>query len=137
MDPAARHSANTYLGDEKGRVFPAFFYTFAQSYMQIFSNEPAMLPDQKVSKIHDDLKSILEMMDGPDFDPQGLILINSLVSANLRPLKFGSSKVAAVEMLGRMSEHLSSEILLDRVIPYMVRFYLSTIYSKFVDEKKY
>ena len=56
-DASQRHSANSYLSDEKGRVFPQFFYSFAQSYMQIFSNEPGMLPDQKISKIHDDLKA--------------------------------------------------------------------------------
>ena len=55
-----------------------------------------------------------------DFDAQGLILMNSLISANIRPLKFSNTKVEAVEMLGRMSEYLSSEILLDRVVPYMV-----------------
>ena len=46
--------------------------------------------------------------------------MNSLISANIRPLKFSNTKVEAVEMLGRMSEYLSSEILLDRVVPYMV-----------------
>ena len=32
--------------------------------MQIFSNnEPGLIPDQKIAKIHDDLKGILEMVD--------------------------------------------------------------------------
>ena len=55
-----------------------------------------------------------------DFDAQGLILMNSLVSDNIRPLKFCSTKVEAVEMLGKMAEFLTSEILLDRVVPYLV-----------------
>ena len=62
-----------------------------------------------------------EDANADDFDAQGLILINSLVSANIRPLKFCSAKVEAMEMLGRIAEYLSSEILLDRVVPYMVR----------------
>ena len=49
-DPSLRRSANHYLSEEKGRVFPKFFYSFTQSYMQIFSTDPTMLPDHKISK---------------------------------------------------------------------------------------
>ncbi len=47
-DPSLRHTANEYLAGQKGKAFPAYFYHFLQSYMQIFSTDPTMMPDQKV-----------------------------------------------------------------------------------------
>lgn len=49
-DPSKRFSANQYLTEQRGKAFPNFFYTFAQTYMQIFSTETGLLPDHKISK---------------------------------------------------------------------------------------
>ena len=49
-DPSLRHTANQYLSEQKDRSFPGYFYNFLQSYMQIFSTDPAMMPDQKVAR---------------------------------------------------------------------------------------
>ena len=45
-DPAQRKTANEYLAEQKGKALPEYFYKFFQSYMQIYSTDPAMMPDQ-------------------------------------------------------------------------------------------
>ena len=45
-DPTRRKTANEYLAEQKGRALPEYFYKFFQSYMQIYSTDPAMMPDQ-------------------------------------------------------------------------------------------
>ncbi len=49
-DPGERQTANEYLSEQKGKAFPEYFYSFLQSYMQLFSTDPTMMPDQKVVK---------------------------------------------------------------------------------------
>jgi phosphoinositide-3-kinase regulatory subunit 4 len=49
-DPSQRKSANEYLADQKGKALPEYFYKFFQSYMQIYSTDPTMMPDQKISR---------------------------------------------------------------------------------------
>lgn len=49
-DPCLRLSANEYLTEQKGKAFPEYFYVFFQSYMQMFSTDPSIMPDQKVSR---------------------------------------------------------------------------------------
>ena len=115
-DPGKRFSANEYLSGEKGKSFPGYFYEFLCTYMQIFSTEANMMPDQKVLRINDDLNSLM------DLDESGLSLIVSLVTANCRSLKFTKSKLKALECLGEMSEKSNSETILDRILPFVVHY---------------
>lgn len=121
-DPLLRKSANEYLMSERGKSFPEYFYTFFQTYMQIFSTDPSMLPDQKIAKIHENQDSLLEKLNEPegDFDEQGLTLICTLVTSNVRSLKFCGAKIKAMDILGKLAEHVSSETILDRILPYVI-----------------
>ena len=74
-DPTLRKSANEHLLEQRGKGFPDYFYTFLQSYMQIFSTDPNMLPDAKISKIHENLETLLDKVHKTEFDAQGLTLI--------------------------------------------------------------
>ena len=56
-DPSQRDTANGYLQEQKGKAFPEYFYTFLQSYMQIFSAEN-MLPDHKISRLERSIKAV-------------------------------------------------------------------------------
>ena len=142
-DPSYRDSANGYLQQQKGKAFPEYFYTFLQSYMQIFSAENSMAPDQKIARcvknnlplicpncdhisvfrIQENLPSLLSMSSGDSasFDGAGLSLIVALVTANIRSLRFVSSKMGALRILSRLAEHVSDETILDRILPYVVR----------------
>jgi hypothetical protein len=49
--PAKRVSAENSLNNERGRLFPEYFYTFLQSYMLIFStHDPILSPDEKIER---------------------------------------------------------------------------------------
>ena len=121
-DPDARRNANSYLSEERGGVFPDYFYSFLQSYMQIFSTDQTMLPDQKIDKVYENLSSILEMVqeENTDFDSNGLVIITSLVTSSMRALKFCGSKIKALEILSRLAQFLADEIILDRIVPYVI-----------------
>jgi phosphoinositide-3-kinase regulatory subunit 4 len=58
-EPGLRHTANEYLAEQKGKAFPEYFYSFLQSYMQIFSTDSAMVPDQKIMRSDIRLLSLL------------------------------------------------------------------------------
>lgn len=50
-DPSKRLSAELYLAQERGRIFPEYFYNFLQSYMLMFSaTSPILSPDEKIEK---------------------------------------------------------------------------------------
>ncbi len=74
-DPSSRKTANEHLLEQRGKGFPDYFYTFLQSYMQIFSTDPNMLPDAKIAKIHENLETLLNKVARDEFDAQGLTLI--------------------------------------------------------------
>ncbi|KAG8300624.1 phosphoinositide-3-kinase, regulatory subunit 4 [Homalodisca vitripennis] len=58
-----RLSAEDYLSQERGKVFPDYFYTFLQSYMLIFSSStPILSPDEKIERLKKDIKNIVNMM---------------------------------------------------------------------------
>ena len=73
-DPNLRKTANDHLCEQRGQVFPDYFYTFLQSYMQIFSTDPSMTSDHKINKIHENLDAIMQKVDHNEFDVQGLFL---------------------------------------------------------------
>ncbi|KAJ8665411.1 hypothetical protein QAD02_007073 [Eretmocerus hayati] len=61
IDPANRKSAELYLSQARGNIFPEYFYSFLQSYMQIFSSAPILSPDEKISRLKKDIKNITSM----------------------------------------------------------------------------
>ena len=119
-DPLSRKSANEHLCEQRGKVFPDYFYTFLQSYMQIFSTDPNMTSDHKISKIHENLDVLISNVENKEVDVQGLTLICGLVTANIRSLKFAGAKVKATEILSKLAKKLSSEVILDRILPFVV-----------------
>ncbi|ENN74924.1 hypothetical protein YQE_08502, partial [Dendroctonus ponderosae] len=60
-DPATRLSAEKYLDQQRGTLFPEYFYSFLQSYMLIFSSNPIMSPDEKVARLKSDIANIFKV----------------------------------------------------------------------------
>ncbi|OXU19045.1 hypothetical protein TSAR_000320 [Trichomalopsis sarcophagae] len=60
-NPSNRKSAELYLSQARGKVFPEYFYGFLQSYMQIFSAAPILSPDEKISRLKKDIGNITSM----------------------------------------------------------------------------
>lgn len=130
-DPCGRKSAEVYLAEERGILFPEYFYSFLQSYMQMFSSLPILPPDEKISRLHLDIRQIIDILvtkrtDGEETtaarpDEDGLILITTAVTANARGLNHCSSKLDCLAVLREIAEHTTSVIILDRILPTIVR----------------
>lgn len=121
-----------YIFFQRAKVFPDYFYTFLQSYMQIFSTDPHMTSDQKITKIHENLDILISNVENNEVDVEGLTLICGLVTANIRSLKFAGAKVKATEILSKLAKKLSSEVILDRILPFVVRLQLKFIYKSLI-----
>lgn len=51
LNPADRCSAELYLDEEKNKIFPDYFYSFLQPYLQMFSaTNPIISPDEKIDR---------------------------------------------------------------------------------------
>ncbi|XP_048484293.1 phosphoinositide 3-kinase regulatory subunit 4 [Plutella xylostella] len=172
-DPKDRKSAELYLDMARGSLFPEYFYSFLQSYMLIFSAQPILPPDEKILRIHQDIKNIIKIFTQPSdaknyqdlvdettdnktidtidklnkdgfkvvnvkltddveeevktsvkkqtgADSEGLILITSLVTSCIRGLHHCTSKLYSLEILQLLCENSSSEVILDRILPYII-----------------
>lgn len=130
-DPADRKSAELYLDQERGQLFPEYFYSFLQSYMQMFSSIPIVPPDDKILRLHSDIKQIIEYLtvkpsdeeteeNAEQLEDDGLILITSAVTANIRGLNHCSSKLNCLDILREIAQHTTSAIILDRILPSIV-----------------
>ncbi|CAG4938820.1 unnamed protein product [Colias eurytheme] len=64
-NPKDRKSAEIYLDEARGKLFPEYFYSFLQSYMLIFSAQPILPADEKISRIHQDIKNIIKIFTQP------------------------------------------------------------------------
>ncbi|CAH1134866.1 unnamed protein product [Ceutorhynchus assimilis] len=149
-DPLKRLTAEDYLAQHRGTLFPEYFYTFLQSYMLIFSANPIMSPDEKITRLKSDIGNIFKFL-GPvkksyEEDPEleeeekqdeekdeergeceGLVIITSLVTSCIRGLHECPSKLFSLEILLELAYHASDETILDRILPFLV--YLAHDYN--------
>ncbi|XP_033097119.1 phosphoinositide 3-kinase regulatory subunit 4-like [Anneissia japonica] len=128
MDPSARYSAEEYLIKWRDVVFPEYFYSYLKIYLGDYAAIPIMPSDEKIRKLNSDMPLIIEKLcpSVPDNQNEeskkGLVIVLSLLTSCLRTLKFCISKLAALDMLFTIAQHLSNEVILDRVIPYILYF---------------
>ncbi|XP_053678461.1 phosphoinositide 3-kinase regulatory subunit 4 [Anopheles nili] len=141
LEPRDRKSAELYLDYERGKLFPEYFYSFLQSYLQMFSTVPVVPPDEKISRLHGDIGQIIKILTGNEQKPNsecneqsgdidrglispsdddGLILITSVVTSCIRGLSFCKSKLLSLEILQVLAENTTSETILDRILPYIL-----------------
>uniref|UniRef100_A0A182JVS5 non-specific serine/threonine protein kinase n=1 Tax=Anopheles christyi TaxID=43041 RepID=A0A182JVS5_9DIPT len=128
LDARERKSAELYLDQERGKLFPEYFYSFLQSYLQMFSTVPVVPPDEKVSRLHSDIGQIIKILTGSErtgeareaSDDDGLILITGVITSCIRGLSFCRSKLLALEILQALAKNTTSETILDRILPYIL-----------------
>lgn len=138
-NPKDRKSAEIYLDQERGYLFPEYFYSFLQSYLQMFPSVPA---DERITRLYSDIDHLIKTVTGKadqqqkfreGLDPErgveegkplaendGLLLIIPVVTSCIRGLKFCKSKLSALEILEKISENTTSEAILDRILPYVL-----------------
>lgn len=152
-NPKKRKSAEVYLDEERGKLFPEYFYSFLQSYLQMFSSTPIMSPDDKILRLHADIahciKVLTNQVDNNNDDDNnenneksddskekidlercytipdqdGLILIITVVTSCIRGLQHCNTKINCLEILQKLGEYTSSETILDRILPYIVSLF--------------
>ncbi|XP_055904025.1 phosphoinositide 3-kinase regulatory subunit 4 [Eupeodes corollae] len=144
-----RRSAEDYLDQERGRLFPEYFYSFLQSYLQMFSSAPIMSPDDKIMRLHSDITHCIKVLTNrplsnddddddteadenrpadtdsestksPSQEQDGLILIITVVTSCIRGLQYSNSKICCLEILQKLSQYTTSETILDRILPYIL-----------------
>ncbi|XP_011189756.2 phosphoinositide 3-kinase regulatory subunit 4 [Zeugodacus cucurbitae] len=139
-----RKSAEDYLDEERGRLFPEYFYSFLQSYLQMFSSSPIMSPDDKILRLHSDIGHCIKVLThDPNLTPEeeidanhstvntdscqrlppeqdGLILIITVVTSCIRGLKQSNTKICSLEILHRLCKYTTSDTILDRILPYIL-----------------
>ncbi|XP_045455621.1 phosphoinositide 3-kinase regulatory subunit 4 [Melitaea cinxia] len=173
LNPKDRKSAEIYLDEARGKLFPEYFYSFLQSYMLIFSGQPILPADEKITRIRQDIQNIIKIFTQPsntknyqdlveetkeskkveidslvkerfkvmtvnvtDFkqesgnktpkkkdlgpDSDGLVLITSLVTSCVRGLRHCTAKLHCLEILQALCEYCTSEVVLDRILPYII-----------------
>lgn len=129
-DPNERLTAELYLSQERGKLFPEYFYSFLQSYMLIFSSSPILPSDEKIGRLYKDIANIVNILsvkdeknyDAQTYDNNGLVIITSLVTSCIRGLHHCTSKLQCLEILLQLAAHANEETILDRIIPYIVSF---------------
>lgn len=140
-DPSERLSAELYLAEQKGIVFPEYFYSFLQSYMLIFSAVPIVSADEKIARLRKDIKNIINILKPEDCvrdnidekveeeekgdsesvinNADGLVIITALVTSCIRGLHHCTSKLQSLDIMLELSSHVTSETILDRILPYI------------------
>ena len=129
-DPAARLSIEEYLEQERGKVFPENFYTFLQPYISMFSRSPPMSTDQKIQRIHRDLDHLETLLASEDpgerIDGGCLVIVTNVVVSCVRSLQLTTSKLACLEVIGWLAERLTSDLILERILPQLIYFLTPT-----------
>ncbi|KAL1124299.1 hypothetical protein AAG570_002067 [Ranatra chinensis] len=137
-DPSQRLSAELYLSQERGKLFPEYFYSFLHSYVLIFSaTSPILSPDEKIERLKKDVHNIINLLkseeekyyesregDGKNSGQgcEALVLITSLVTSCIRGLHFSNSKLQCLEILLELTSFTTAETVLDRILPYIMFF---------------
>lgn len=127
-DPNERLTAELYLSQERGKLFPEYFYSFLQSYMLIFSSSPILPSDEKIGRLYKDIGNIINILNVKEeengeeltYDNNGLVIITSLVTSCIRGLHHCTSKLQCLEILLQLASHTNEETILDRILPYIV-----------------
>ncbi|XP_056633826.1 phosphoinositide 3-kinase regulatory subunit 4 isoform X2 [Diorhabda sublineata] len=136
--PSKRKSAEDYLAEYRGTLFPEYFFSFLQSYMLIFSSSPILSADEKIIRLKNDINDIFTFLgpmtkskedndsdktDNEKIDKgecEGLVIITALVTSCIRGLHTCSSKLYSLEILLELASHASDETVLDRIVPYIM-----------------
>ncbi|CAL1546383.1 unnamed protein product [Lymnaea stagnalis] len=127
--PEFRLSAEEYLIKQRGKAFPEYFYTFFKTYSQQFAAVPIMPSDDRILILNRDMDNILASMDIDEKVEKNskLVLVISLVTSVARDLHFSSFRLIALKLLLQLSNHVTSDIILDRILPYMLSFALDSL----------
>lgn len=126
-EPNQRDSIENYLNKHRGTTFPECFYDFLRPYCQRFSCTPLLYADERIARIHRDFDLIIQKTEFSSQNENFLIILPLIISC-VRKLKLCESKLVTLDLLKRCSYHVNSDIILDRLIPYVL-FFINDTFS--------
>lgn len=120
--PEDRPTFEKILADYRNIVFPDYFYTFLQDFVQDLGSA-----DQVIHALKRDWNGMIAavfaeldvMSEEPSNDSPAPLLLN-IVTSNLRNCKRASSKLDALVPLLALARRLTDEEVIDRIIPFVV-----------------
>ncbi|KAK3104962.1 hypothetical protein FSP39_014143 [Pinctada imbricata] len=108
-DPSHRLSAEEYMIQQRGKAFPEYFYTFLKIYVQRFAAPPILPPDDRINRIKRDFPLLVKEFV-------------SIVTSSQKKTMFCNNKLIALQIFLDISKYVTSDVILDRIIPYMLDF---------------
>lgn len=125
LDPTQRLTAQEYLSNLSGIVFPVVYGDVLHKYVAGFAGR-SNSPDQKIERMMSDFDALTEQLNSfntvseLDRKTNCHVVIGSLVMASWRSLTATSAKLTGLELLSKISELVDDEYKLDRYLPYIV-----------------
>ena len=122
LDPSKRKSAETYLVDYRGKLFPTIFYDFLKTYLGKFCEHPLMAPDDIVMKLFEDRHLIRGKLADINKEDRSASVqtLTALLLSTVRRLKYCASKLKALDLIKMYSLDLDDDVVMDRIVPYLV-----------------
>jgi len=122
-NPANRKSAEIYLAQTRGTIFPEYFYSFLQSYMLIFSAAPILSPDEKITRLKKDIGNIIsilkteenERMKTSETKPAETVKSGGNVESNVESIKDDSAHSEENTMVDVDSDQSSDKTDLNQI----------------------
>ena len=122
LDPSKRRSADEYLiMCKKNKIFPSVFYEVLKGYVGQFCNTPHITADQVIQTITKNKKSLLDRAKNIKESIVIASIITPLLLSCIRKLKFMSNKLHVLELIRDISIHLTDAVLMERVLPYIIK----------------
>ncbi|XP_076085974.1 phosphoinositide 3-kinase regulatory subunit 4-like isoform X1 [Mytilus galloprovincialis] len=124
-EPNHRLSAEEYMIQQRGKAFPEYFFSFLKLYLQRFATAPILPPDDRIIRLKKDFSKITKNLcvkEDHCEENVGLVLVLSLLESSSRKLHFFNTKIMALQLLLDFSKYLTTDIILDRIVPYMLHF---------------
>lgn len=137
-DHSFRLTAEQYLEQSRGKLFPEYFYNFLLSYNIIFSNTiPILSADEKLERMKSEIYNVINVIIDEDAKWKNLkgevednseecaacdalVLLTSMITSCIRGLHFAVSKIDALQILVELAARVTPEVLLDRILPYVM-----------------
>ncbi|WVF66213.1 hypothetical protein IAT40_000953 [Kwoniella sp. CBS 6097] len=135
-DPADRPSFDLILSNFRETIFPEYFYTFLQDYINSLTETPetvrsagsygtflqrsAGLSGTKIDRLLDEWESISIHLDkGPSENGPALLLLN-VVTSSIRNCIWPSSRLHGLQLFLNLSPYLFDEDKVDRIVTFVV-----------------
>ena len=126
LDPGSRLEIDKYLANHSGSTFPEIFYLFLKPYCQRFASPPFLNADERIARLKRDFDLITQKVDcyadGKEAINDGFLIVLPIIISSIGKLQLLDSKLHALDLFCSFSLHLSSDIIINHVIPSVLVF---------------